>query len=86
MDTECFSFNLFRMARTFMLSTIGRIFFAVSAGFTTFFELEFQTIHLIRLKYRGKCPKVKQLAAPCQTPVTIHTHDAGITTESERET
>ena len=38
MDTECFSFNLFRMARTFMLSTIGRIFFAVSAGFTTFFE------------------------------------------------
>lgn len=38
MGTECFSFNLFRMARTFMLSTIGRIFFAVSAGFTTFFE------------------------------------------------
>ena len=37
-DTECFSFNLFRMIRTFMLSTIGRIFFAVSAGFTTMIE------------------------------------------------
>jgi len=37
-NTECFSFNLFRMIRTFMLSTIGRIFFAISAGVTTMFE------------------------------------------------
>jgi D-alanyl-lipoteichoic acid acyltransferase DltB (MBOAT superfamily) len=33
-NTECFSFNLFRMIRTFILSTIGRIFFATSAGLT----------------------------------------------------
>lgn len=31
-NTECFSFNLFRMIRTFILSTVGRIFFATSAG------------------------------------------------------
>lgn len=37
-NTESFSFNLFRMFRTFMLSTIGRIFFAVFAGFTTMVE------------------------------------------------
>ena len=33
-NTECFSFNLFRMARTFFLSAIGRIFFVSTAGFT----------------------------------------------------
>lgn len=32
-NTECFSFNLFRMARTFLLSAIGRIFFVSTAGF-----------------------------------------------------
>lgn len=37
-NTECFSFNLFRMIRTFMLSTIGRIFFAVSAGLPAMIE------------------------------------------------
>lgn len=38
-NTECFSFNLFRMIRTFMLSTIGRIFFATAAGFGPFLEM-----------------------------------------------
>ncbi len=33
-NTECFSFNLFRMIRTFFLSAIGRIFFVSTAGFT----------------------------------------------------
>lgn len=32
-NTECFSFNLFRMIRTFTLSAIGRIFFVATAGF-----------------------------------------------------
>ena len=32
-NTECWSFNLFRMARTFVLSAIGRIFFVATAGF-----------------------------------------------------
>lgn len=32
-NTECWSFNLFRMIRTFTLSAIGRIFFVASAGF-----------------------------------------------------
>ncbi|MBE5938106.1 MAG: MBOAT family protein [Lachnospiraceae bacterium] len=35
-NTECFSFNLFRMIRTFMLSTIGRIFFVSAVGFSEF--------------------------------------------------
>lgn len=33
-NTECFSFNLFRMARTFVLSAIGRIFFVATGGFS----------------------------------------------------
>lgn len=32
-NTECFSFNLFRMARTFLLCCIGRLFFLASDGF-----------------------------------------------------
>lgn len=38
-NTECFSFNLFRMIRTFILSTIGRIFFATSAGLAETIEI-----------------------------------------------
>jgi D-alanyl-lipoteichoic acid acyltransferase DltB (MBOAT superfamily) len=38
-NTECFSFNLFRMIRTFILSTVGRIFFAVGAGFAEAFAI-----------------------------------------------
>ena len=34
MNTECFSFDLFRMIRTFFLSAIGRIFFVSTAGFS----------------------------------------------------
>lgn len=33
-NTECFSFDLFRMIRTFFLSAIGRIFFVSTAGFS----------------------------------------------------
>lgn len=33
-NTECWSFNLFRMIRTFTLSAIGRIFFVATAGFS----------------------------------------------------
>lgn len=37
--TECFSFNLFRMIRTFILSTIGRIFFMAAVGLDEFVSI-----------------------------------------------
>lgn len=38
-NTECFSFNLFRMVRTFILSTVGRIFFIGAVGVSQFVEI-----------------------------------------------
>lgn len=38
-NTECWSFNLFRMARTFVLSAIGRIFFVATGGFHEAIEI-----------------------------------------------
>ena len=52
-ETENWSFNLFRMLRTFILSAIGRIFF-VSAGFLQALEItkrtfDFRTLNLYTL-------------------------------------